>query len=76
MADKKTTVYFKDPEEFKYLRNAVASLWYEIHGVTLSTGDVILSSLMFTLDRLERERREVVQDLESRVSSVYYRINR
>lgn len=71
----KTTIYLKNVDEFKYLRDKVSNLWYQSYGIYLSTGDVLLAALKFTVERLRNERGEA-NEVDSRVSSLYYRIGK
>lgn len=57
--DKKYTLYIKDVQKFKSLRDEVRMLYYHRYGNSLSMGDTLLVMLSLAKSVLEHEGYEV-----------------
>lgn len=73
--NKKITLYVKDPKEFNQTSYKIKELWYRKFGISLSKGNILSTALQFTVDKLEDDTSNVLQDEQNSILDRYARIS-
>jgi hypothetical protein len=74
-SNRKITLYVKDPKEFHQISYKIKELWYRKFGISLSKGNILNTALQFTVDKLEDDTSNVLQDEQNSILDRYARIS-
>ena len=73
--NRKITLYVKDPKEFHQISYKIKELWYRKFGVSLSKGNILSTALQFTVDKLEDDTSNVLQEERDSILDRYARVS-